>query len=265
MHGTSAHVSYRGPVASSNSWTKRAWDSPPEENWRVGPPPETSLLVAFGKLGHSEVTVYGEAYGGKCQGMRETYGEHLRFIAFDVQVGCTWLSVPDMVQVIEGLGLEVVPWRETSTDLTDLDSERDRPSEVAVLRGVTTSRPREGVVLRPPFEVMTNNGERVMAKHKGAAFEERATPPKVVDPSKLVVLAEAGAVAAEWVTPMRLTHVLDKIPGADISKTPQVISAMVEDVYREAAGEIVESKEVRTAIGRRTAELFNDRLSGRSP
>lgn len=253
VHGTSAHIAWNGVSlrffsgGESHDAFVKIFDS-------------EALELAFRSLGHDQVTVFGEAYGGKCQGMRETYGGQLRFIGFDVQIGEHWLAVPDMVQVIEGLGLEVVPWREVSTDLAELDAERDRPSEVAARRGITVARQREGVVLRPPFEVRTNNGERIMAKHKGEKFEERATPQKVVDPSKLAVLTEAGAIATEWVTPMRLTHVLDKLPGADITKTPQVIAAMVEDVYREAKGEIVESKEVRAAIGKRTADLFKQRL-----
>lgn len=40
-----------------------------------------------------------------------------------------------------------------------------------------------------------------------------------------------------------------------------VIDAMVEDVLREASGEIVDSKEARAAIGRRAAQLFRARLA----
>lgn len=253
VHGTSAHIAWDGI-------SLRFFSGGESDEKFVKIFDHESLELAFRNLGHDKVTIFGEAYGGKCQGMRQTYGESLRFIGFDVQVGENWLAVPDMDQVIASLGIEVVPWREVSTDLAELDAERDRPSEVAVRRGIVEPRTREGVVLRPPFEVRTNNGERVMAKHKGAKFEERATPQKVVDPSKLQVLTEASAIATEWVTPMRLSHVLDKMPGADITKTPQVIAAMIEDVYREAAGEIVESKEVRAAIGKRTADLFKQRL-----
>ncbi len=104
-------------------------------------------------------------------------------------------------------------------------------------------------------------------KHKGAAFEERAHPPKVTDAGKLEVLAAAEAIAQEWVTDMRLTHVLDKHKAAgnplDISQMPKIIAAMVEDVYREAAGEIVESKDAKAAIGKRTARLFKEHLEAK--
>ena len=118
---------------------------------------------------------------------------------------------------------------------------------------------REGVVLRPLIELTKNNGERIITKHRIEKFSERSTPQKVADPAKLAVLGEAKAIAEEWVTPMRLTHVLDKLPNVtDMAQTVEVITAMVEDVYREAKGEIVESKEAETAIGRRTAKLLKE-------
>lgn len=259
VHGTSAHVSWKdGEVqlfSGGEPMLKFAKLFDKEE-----------LKVKFLKVvGDMPCTVFGEAYGGSQQGMRHTYGDQLRFIVFDVKMGeHTWLAVPDMDQVARDLGFEVVPWEKVSTDVAVLDAIRDRPSEVAQRRGCGADKPREGVVLRPPVEVRLNNGERVIAKHKGAAFEERARPPKVDDPSKLQVLTEANAIAAEWVTEMRLTHVLDKLLASgeqlDIRDTPKVISAMVEDVEREAADEIVASKEARAAVGRRAAQLFKARL-----
>lgn len=276
VHGTSAHVSFKvevregcdggldhvcGPGCDGGKTGKVDFFSGGERHERfVSLFDQEKLTAGFLALGHAEVTVYGEAYGGKCQGMKATYGDELRFIAFDVQVGESWISVPDMQQVCDALGIETVPWRKVSTDIAALDCERDRASEVAVRRGIAEVRLREGVVLRPLVELVGNNGGRVIAKHKGDTFEERKTPQKIVDADKLEVLASANAIAEEWVTPMRLTHVLDKIPGANIEQTRDVIRAMVEDVLREAAGEIVESKEAVAAIGRRTAELFKARL-----
>lgn len=254
VHGTSAHVRWDGKTLT--------FFSGGESHERfVGLFDQAALTAAFTALGHASVVVYGEAYGGSCQRMKHTYGPDLRFIAFDMMVGDSWLSVPDMDQVATGLGLEVVPWRKVSTDLAVLDAERDRPSEVAVRRGCGEDKAREGVVLRPLIELTKNNGERIISKHKQEKFSERATPQKVIDPDKLKVLAEAEAIAQEWATPMRLTHILDKFPGAGIEKTGEVIKAMIEDVYREANGEIVESKDAKTAIGKRTAAMFKDRLN----
>jgi len=60
---------------------------------------------------------------------------------------------------------------------------------------------------------------------------------------------------------MRLTHVLDKIPTPHApEQTGMVIKAMIEDVLREGAGEIVDTKDARKAIGSRAASMFKKRL-----
>jgi hypothetical protein len=260
VHGTSAHVTYaEGRPLSFFSGGESHQSFVALFN-------ETTLEAQFAALGHREVTIYGEAYGGRCMGMRATYGDALRFIAFDVRIGEVWLSVPDAVQVVTALDLEFVPFVEISTDLTDLDQARDAPSVVAQRRGCGDDKPQEGVVLRPLVEVTLNSGHRVIAKHKRAAFSERATPQKVVGTIKLAILAEAQTIAQEWVTPMRLAHVIDKLPRPiDIRASSQVITAMVADVYREAAGEVVESRDATTAIGRRTAGLFREWLNAKEP
>jgi hypothetical protein len=259
IHGTSAHIRWsKGTLAFYAGGEKH-------ENF-VALFDAAALTEAFQKLDH-EVIVYGEAYGGKQQGMRHTYGDKLCFIAFDVKIDDAWLNVPSMDRLVVGLGLEVVPWRKVSTDLDALDAERDLPSEVAVRRGITEPREREGVILRPLVEMTLNNGERVIVKHKGDKFRETAKPRPVVDADKLAVLTQAQEIADEWVTAERLRHVLGKIgldgKVADMSMTPVVIAAMVEDIYREGRGEIVESKETRTAIGTSTAKLFKAELSPR--
>lgn len=257
VHGTSAHILYRRGeplVFFSGGASHKVFSALFDEK---------ALLERFEALGHTEVVVYGEAYGGSMQGMKATYGDKLQFIVFDVMVSNLWLSVPDMAQVATGLGLEVVPFQRIVCTLENFDELRDRPSEVAERRGMGSSKRREGVVLRPLIDLRKNNGSRIIVKHRLEEFSERATPQKIMDPAQLAVLTEATAIAQEWVTPMRLTHVLDKCPGSDMSHVPQLIAAMVEDIYREAKGEIVESKEAVTAIGRRTAILFRERLQER--
>lgn len=222
---------------------------------------QEKLIAHFTALGQDNVTIFGEAYGGKQQGMKNTYGPELRFIAFDVRVGDTWLAVPEAAKIVEDFGLEFVPYREISTDMAELDFERDCPSEVAVRRGMGADKKREGVVLRPLKETVNKHGERLIQKHKGAAFQERSNPPKTLDPDKMQILQEADAIAEEWVVPNRLDHVIQALQSAggfagDVADIPKVIAAMMEDVYREAAGEFVESKEARTAIGKMTVKLY---------
>jgi hypothetical protein len=260
IHGTSAHVDWTAETvrffsgAASHERFKGLFNE--------------DLVSRFLMLGHPKVTVFGEAYGGggaAGQGMRETYGEQLRFIAFDVKVGDSWLSVPQAEDVAKSLGIEFVHYEKISTHLADLDGQRDAYSVQAVRNGCGSGKIREGVVLRPLIELTKNNGDRIIVKHKRADFEERSTPQKVVDVEKLAVLAEADKIAEEWVTPMRLTHVLDKLSPDGLKltmkDTPKVIKAMVEDVLREAAGEIVDSKDAQRAISKRAAELFKARIT----
>lgn len=250
VHGTSAHIAWRdgkvhlSPGGESAERFAALFDV-------------AALTATFTEIGHDVVTVYGEAYGGKQQGMSATYGKSLAFIVFDVQVGETWLAVPNAVDVAERLGLEFVPHIEGPADIGFLDQERDADSEVAIRRGIGPGKKREGIVIRPLVEFTDNRGNRVIAKHKRDEFRETATPRTVVDPARQKVLDDADAIAQEWVTDMRLRHVLDKLgAGVGMERTRDVITAMVEDVEREAAGEIVMSAEARKAISSRAAAMF---------
>lgn len=255
VHGTSANISWKEgkvsyfPGGESLSKFKSLFN-------------EERLVKHFTELGHEEVVVYGEAYGGSCQKMSYMYGPELRFIVFDVFINNIWLDVPSMDEVATRLEQEVVPWRKIVCDLAAIDNERDRPSEVAVRRGFTEEHIREGVVLRPLAEMFNRYGERMIVKHKHEKFGERKTPQKVEDPSKLKVLTEATAIAEEWVTEMRLEHVLQKLPqGIGLESMQRVLQAMVEDVLKESTGEIVDSKEVRNAINKKTVELFKKKVN----
>ena len=262
VHGTSAHVAWKeGELRFFSGGVKH--DS------FVALFDEAVLVEHFIATGRDDVIVYGEAYGGKCQGMKDTYGDDLRFIVFDVRMGYAWLNVPDAEQVAQSLGFEFMPYVQNSTDIECLDQRRDQPSVVAMRRGCGDGKKREGVVLRPLIEVTKNNGERIIAKHKREDFQETRTKRKVTaDPAQLKVLADAQAIADEWVTEMRLTHVMDALraqPGANgrllqPESMGDVIKAMIADVEREAEGEIVASKPARKAIGKRTAAMVMQRM-----
>lgn len=258
IHGSSAHVSWRinDGVGTINLFAGGG----SHENFRKLFNME-ALTEAFTKLGHPEVTIYGENFGGKMQGMRDVYGDKDRFIAFDVQIGESWLNVPNAEEVVVGLGLEFVPYEKVPTDTEVLNALRDKPSRVAAKLGMGTDKVSEGVVLRPLIEFTDNRGDRVISKHKGEAFNERVSTPKV-DEAKIKVLSAAQDIAAEWVTEMRLSHVLDKLPkNLELKDIPLVGSAMVEDIYREAKGEIVESKEVEKSIRTATGKMFKARVT----
>ena len=76
------------------------------------------------------------------------------------------------------------------------------------------------------------------------------------------ILKEAKQIAEEWVTAMRLTHVLDKLDiEMDMKNVKEVIMAMREDIKIESVGEVEWSREVDVAIGKSTVRLFKIRIS----
>lgn len=258
VHGTSAHVRWADGRVHLSSGGEKAERFASLFNLE-------QAEERFTRLGHPTVVVYGEAYGGSQQKQAWRYGPALRFVAFDVSIGGTWLTVPSALDVCDLLGLRFVAFEKVSTDLAALDAERDRPSTEAQRNGVDGDQPREGVILRPLIELTASNGERLIAKHKRAEERETKTPRDAsVDPSRLEVLTRADEIATEWVTPTRLAHVLDKIEvgGATvgIERTRDVIAAMIDDVVREAGGEIVASKDAKHAIGKAAAALFHAKL-----
>lgn len=257
IHGTSAHVAWNGNAVKlfaggSNYFEfEKLFD-------------REALAAVFSEhFDTKSVTVFGEAYGGKLQGMRKTYGPNLRFVAFEIKTGDSWWCVPAVEDMCGRLGLEFVYYRRVTTALEELDGERDAPSVQAVRNGIVDEpKMREGIVLRPPIEVVKNNGDRIIAKHKRAEFAETRTR-REVNPDDRIVYESAQAFAQEWVTPMRLTHVLDAFPGADITKTGDVIRAIVEDVMREAGEEFPDNKDTRRAVGAEAARLFKASLQER--
>jgi len=256
IHGTSAHISWNAKEQKVRLF------SGGESHERF-----TSLFDVYflqAKLAElfltSNAIIYGEAYGGKQQGMSATYGKELKFIGFEIKVGELWLNVPSAESVCKSLNIEFVDYVKVSTNLASLDTERDKPSTQAKRNGVIEDKIREGVVLKPLVEFTTDNGGRVIAKHKRDEFKETKTP-REVSLEEFKVMEDAKSISEEWVTEMRLKHVLDKLPqGINIESTKLVIDTMVEDVYREAKGEIIESREVTKYIGSKTAVMFKNKL-----
>lgn len=206
------------------------------------------------------ITIFGEGFGGKVQGLSKRYGPDVRFCAFDVKVGDVWLSVPDAHDVCNKLGIEFVHYVECSTDLLELDRERDRDDEWALRNGYG-NHPSEGIVIRPLKEFTTNDGRRVIAKHKKPESRETKTERKVVDPAHQLILDDAEQIASEYVVFERLKHVLQKVAvPLDTCNIPVIIKGMIEDVRLEAH-DIVWSKEAEKAIGKHTAMLIKRALS----
>lgn len=264
IHGTSAHLMFKDGALQFHSGGEKydrfvaLFDVP-------------TLTTKFTeKFGAGQtVTIYGEAYGGKQQGMSATYGKDLKFIAFEARINDLWLSVPQAADLVATLGLEFVDYVEISTDLESLNAERDRPSTQAKRNGIEGDKIREGIVLRPPFECTLNNGDRLIAKYKREEFSELASGrPKLadLDPTTANLRDLAEATADKWVTAMRLEHVIDAIiqnrdnKEIGMEDTPLVIKTMIEDILREGSGEVEDSKLLRKAIGSLTVKLFKTRV-----
>lgn len=214
-------------------------------------------------LPYDKVKIHGESYGGKIQKCKDRYGDKVRFCAFDVKVNDErWLTVPEAEALVLSLDVEFVHYVRISTKMSEIDFWRDATSEQAIRNGVTTRDGawirREGVVLRTIDEAVDHRGNRIIAKHK--RDEERETKtPRVVDTKKLEVLKEARAIAEEWVTENRLVgHILPKLAGevVDMTRTKEVISAMLLDIHKEGLGEFEPGPEVNAEIGKRTAQLL---------
>ena len=279
VHGTSAHITYSTQeLCAYGKWTGN--NNGFIAYFSGGAKYETfvklfnlqELLKKFVEVGCPDVTVYGEAYGGKMQGMRDSYGDELKFIAFEVKIGDVWLDVMNAADVVAKLGLEFVPFNRGPATLEWINEQKYKGSEVAIRNGIgvrvmgeTTfiekNIMREGVVIRPIKEYVDYRGNRVITKHKNDEFMETKTKRKV-DPDKLKVLEKAREIADEWVTPMRLQHVLDKMPEkGEMKHVPLVIKAMIEDVKTESEGEVVWSKDVEKCIGRNSVKLYKDSIS----
>jgi hypothetical protein len=278
IHGTSTHISYSPEeriVVGGDSLTEDKFIGALKffsggenyENFVKLFDKEKLEEIFHERFGLLPVTVYGEAYGGKQQGMSATYGKDLRFVVFDVKVGDLWLDVPKRHNVAIGLGLDFVDYELIPTTQEALDAERDKPSTQAIRNGMGNDKMREGIVLCPPFEVRLNNNERLIAKYKRPEFSERRSTSKPLDPEKQAALQNAQSVAFEFVTPMRLEHVINRLiserddKSYSIKDTGKVIDLMIEDVEREGKGEFEPSQAIRKAIGGMTVQLYKKKLS----
>jgi hypothetical protein len=268
IHGTSAHISFKTKEFDGvGHWSITYFSGGEKHENFVKLFDEELLLRLFVSLGIDKpITIYGEAYGGKQQGMSETYGKELKFVAFEVEIGDKFVDIPFAEQVCKKLGLEFVHYEEIDADPEIIDKLAHAPSIQAQRNGVENPKlPREGIVLRPLREFLHPDGKgRIMAKYKNELYAEREHTPKIKNLEELKVLEDARKIAEEWVVPMRLEHVLDNLKATGMvieeKRMNDIIKAMVEDIYREANGEIIESKEVYKAIGKRTAKLFIQKL-----
>ena len=262
IHGTSAHLTF-DYLEGYDKYELKYFSGGEKYNNFIKLFNEKELYEKAKNLGFMKsFTVYGEAYGGKQQGMSETYGKELKFVAFEVKIGDKFMNIPYAEEICKKLGIEFVDYEEIDADPDLIDKLANAPSVQAKRNGVENPKlPREGVVLRPLREFLHPDGiGRIMAKHKNDIYKEREHSPKIQTIENLKVLEDAKAIAQEWVTPMRLSHVIDKLKAGGIEiedkQMNKIIKTMLEDIEREAEGEIVVNKQTKKAISKKTAKLF---------
>jgi len=246
IHGTSAHIAWKDgrmtlfPGGCKLSVFETCFDL-------------VDLEMRIRAMEKESMTIFGEQYGGKQQGMSAHYGADPKFVAFEVRIGDYWLDVPRSEAVAVGLGLEFVPYERIPCTLEAIDRERDRDSIVAIRRGMGPGHKREGVVLRPITEWIHQSGNgTIRVKHKRDDLRETATPRKVGDDP--LERQEGWAAAQEWVTAERMRHVCDHLVaelGHDLTErdTQAVIEAMIADVLREGGSEVANNRATRRAVG----------------
>ena len=110
-----------------------------------------------------DVCLYGEGYGAKIQsGGNYRYDQD--FVLFDVKVGDWWLQRPDVEDVAQKLGIDVVPIIGEGTLYDAVDHAK---------KGIVSawgSFSAEGIVARPKTELKTRNGHRIITKIKCRDF-----------------------------------------------------------------------------------------------
>ena len=253
VHGTSAHITYKNDELhffSGGANHEKFLELFNHEE----------LIEKFKEIGQDVITIYGEAYGGKINGMSKIYGTDLKFVVFEVQIHDNWLTVPNAEEITNKLGLKFVPYELIDVTIENLNTERDKPSIVAQWAGMGDDHPREGIVTRlVGGELIHPNGKRLISKHKIAQYCETKTPRNIGD-NALVLQAEAAAI--EYVTDERLRHVLDALGNpTELSDTPKVLAAFVEDVLREGDNEVQDNKETRKAIGSAAVKLWKHHIN----
>jgi hypothetical protein len=251
IHGTSAHISWNE--------NKLSLFSGENKDYFINMFNHEFLKNEFTKLNIPKISIFGEFYGGKCQGMSDTYGKIPRFVSFEVKIGENWLSVPNAEEIVKIFNLDFVPYTKCLTDIKLLDELRDKPSDQSIKCGILEPRKREGIVLRPLIEVRKNNGSRIIAKHKADDFRETKNK-RSLNKNELLILSDAKAIAEEWVTEMRLSHVLQEFEKPTIEDTGKIIKAMFSDIVKESKGEVEYLDLASKEISRKTALMFKNRL-----
>lgn len=111
-------------------------------------------------FGEAHVVLFGEGYGAKIQKAGASYADTQKFVLFDVKVGDIYLERPNVEDVAQKFGLDVVPVVATGT----------LAEGITLVKGGLKSAwgdfYAEGLVAKPVVELMTRQGHRIITKIK---------------------------------------------------------------------------------------------------
>lgn len=223
----------------------------------------------------SIIRIHGECYGNKQQKMSKIYGNKLKFIAFDIYITkinnitnndkqSYFLDVPDAEKISKLLGLEFVDYVKGPNTPDWIEEQSKMQSIQAIRNGIGPGKSREGVVIRPLIESLFTDGKRAIAKHKNSEFSEITSKRPLGE--HLKILDDAQDIVNEWVTEERFNHVADRIlqkkddKKIGLGDIKTFIELMIEDVKREADGEIIWSNSVDKRIRQKTGLMFRDKI-----
>lgn len=125
---------------------------------------DSALNVFTEKFG-PDTCLYGEGFGPKIQKGGGNYGDQVDFVLFDVKVGEWWLERENVENIASVFDIPVVPiiGRGDFSDATEMCRKG--------FNSTWGDFEAEGIVMRPSVELMSRNGNRIIAKLKCTDFE----------------------------------------------------------------------------------------------
>lgn len=230
--------------------------------------------------GH-DVILFGEWHGSGTpskgwpqiqKGIRYLKGNDFRI--FDIKLDGAYLAQDEVPACAARVGLKAMPvLYRGRPDGEAFNSLIDTMSRVGEENGIADPENTiEGIVVRPPEMQWDPKGGPVMAKYKVGKWAERASKAKhpKTPPKEKPVIPGAKEFAEEFVTPVRLEHVLDQLREEgipiDVKSMGEVMKRMGQDIKREGASALAEAgiewKDASPFVTHLTKQLFSRHLKG---
>jgi Rnl2 family RNA ligase len=232
--------------------------------------------------GISSVIIYGEICGGKyehpevekiqgavCVQKGIQYGPSNYFYAFDIRTSDgEFMNVLERNALFEKFGfLYAKPlFQGTLQECLDYPNAYDDPISGWLGLPKIEGNTCEGNVIKPLETKRLPDGERVILKNKNERWSEKTKAPKV---KTEVVLSEEGTrlhnEILSFLSENRLKNVLSKIGPVQQNEFGKIISALSEDLWKDAlkdnrdAWEALpaeESKKISKSVGQEVAGLI---------